>query len=263
MTKRPIHFFLLPHQDDEYGVFYAIEDAIARGGRAVCFFLTDGGFGGADPAVRDAESRHVLCALRMPAADICFLGSTHGLPDGGLVSHLPDALLHLTKAAEAYGAPDFVYLPAWEGGHQDHDATHALGIVAACHWGGRAQLRQFPLYTAGRGLRPYRVLAPIAENGPTEAMPIPAARWTRYLRLCLSYRSQVKTMAALLPFITEHYILRGVQNLQAVDPSRLQERPHKGPLFYERHRKMPFEQFKKTLDIFLSAHPAASGPLKV
>ena len=254
MGQQLIHFFLLPHQDDEYGVFYAIEDAIARGERAVCFFLTDGGFGGVDPAVRDNESRHVLGALGVPAADIFFLGSTHGLPDGGLVSHLPAALSHLTKATEAYGSPDFVYVPAWEGGHQDHDATHALGIVAVQQWGARAQLRQLPLYTAGRGLRPYRVLASIVENGPSEAMPIPAARWMRYLRLCLLYRSQLKSMGALLPFMAEHYARRSVQNLQAVDPSRVRGRPHEGPLFYERHRKMPFEEFKKHLDGFLSVH---------
>ncbi len=254
MSGRQTHFFLLPHQDDEYGVFYAIEDAIARGDRTVCFFLTDGGFGGFDPVVRDAESRYVLGTLGVPAGDISFLGSTHGLPDGELVSHLPAALSYLTKAAEVYGSPAFVYVPAWEGGHQDHDATHALGIVAAQHWGGRAQLRQFPLYTAGRGLRPYRVLAPIAENGRAEAMPIPAARWARYLRLCLSYRSQVKSMAALLPFMAEHYALRSVQNLQAVDPARIRSRPHEGPLFYERRRNMPFEKFKTLLDGFLSAH---------
>lgn len=257
---RPVHFFLLPHQDDEFGVFYLIESIVERGESAVCFFMTDGGFGGGDPATRDAESRHVLGALGVPTSDICFLGSNHGLPDGDLVSHLPDALSHLIKAAEVYGSPDFVYVPAWEGGHQDHDATHVLGIVAAEFWGARDRLRQFPLYTADRcGLWPYRVLTPIVKNGPAEAMPIPAARWMHYLRLCLSYRSQRKTFAGLLPLMAAHYALRSVQNLQEVSSSRVRERPHDGILLYERFRKTSFEDFKNPVSSFLNAHAAVKS----
>ena len=261
MGKQPIHFFLLPHQDDEFGVFYLIENVIERGHRAVCFFLTDGGFGGADPALRDIESRHVLGALGVEASDICFLGSKRSVPDGQLVSYLPDVFSHLKGAAEAFASPDFVYVPAWEGGHQDHDATHALGIVAAYHWG--ARLRQFPLYTAdGHGVWPYRVLVPVARNGPFESMQIPVARRAWYLRLCLSYRTQAKAFAALLPFITAHYVLRGAQYLQEVDPVRLRERPHEGPLFYERYRGTPFDTFKAALDRFLDVHQAVSGTRK-
>lgn len=252
---QPVHFFLLPHQDDEFGVFYLIENIIERGERAVCFFITNGGFGGADPATRDEESRHVLDALGVQVSDIRFLGSNHGLPDGQLSVLLPAAFEHLKKAAEEFGSPDLVYIPAWEGGHQDHDATHILGIAAAEFWGARGRLRQFSLYNADRcGLRPYRVLAPIAKNGLAEALPIPAARWMRYLWLCLSYRSQMKTFAGLLPFMAAHYALRGVQNLQEVSSSRVRERPHEGILLYERFRKTSFEDFKSSVSDFLNAH---------
>ena len=257
---KPVHFFLLPHQDDEFGVFYLIENVIERGHRPVCLFMTDGGYDGVEPATRDDESRYVLGALGVQAPDIRFLGSDHGLPDGQLAALLPDAFAHLKKTADEFGPPDFVYIPAWEGGHQDHDATHILGIAAAESWGVRDRLRQFPLYNAYRcGLRPYRVLAPIVENGPAEAMPIPVARWMRYLRLCLSYRSQRKTFAGLLPLMAAHYALRGVQNLQQVSSARVRERPHQGALLYERFRKTSFEELKKPLDIFFDAHAAVNS----
>lgn len=261
MNQQQIHYFLFPHQDDEFGVFHLLETIVARGHRPVCFYLTDGSYGGADPATRDMESSYVLSALGMQVSDIIFLGSTHCVPDGQLVSYLPDVFSHLKKAAEAFGSPDFIYVPAWEGGHQDHDAAHALGIVAAAHWGSR--LRQFPLYTAGHNwLRLYRVLAPVARNGPIESMRIPAARRIWYLRLCLSYRTQAKTFAALLPFIVAHYVLWGAQQLQEVDPARLSERPHEGSLFYERYRGLTFDGFKSALNGFLDAHQAVSGTRK-
>ena len=254
MTK-PVHFFLLPHQDDEFGVFYQIECIVERGERAICFFLTDGGFGGADPTTRNEESRHVLGALGVPASDIRFLGSDHGLLDGQLSVLLPDSFAYLKKAAEEFGLPDFIYIPAWEGGHQDHDAAHILGIAAAEFWNARDRLRQFSLYNADRcGLRPYRVLAPIVKNGPVEALSIPVARRMRHLRLCLCYRSQMKTFAGLLPFVAAHYALRGVQNLQEVSSSRVHERPHEGILLYERFQKTSFADFKNSVSGFLNAH---------
>src|SRR5215467_13204475 len=43
LTMVPATLFLLAHQDDEFGVFFEIEDTLANGGRAICVYLTDGG----------------------------------------------------------------------------------------------------------------------------------------------------------------------------------------------------------------------------
>ena len=254
MTAAPAHFFLLPHQDDEFGVFHLIESVVMRGHRPVCIFLTDGGFDGADPSVRDAESRRVLAALGVAEFDMHFLGSRHGVSDGRLVTRLPEMLSHLKSIGAPFGLPEAICVPAWEGGHQDHDAAHALGLVVAHVLGVPARLRQFPLYNADRcRVRPYRVLEPLAQNGPVESIRIPAARRAWYLRLCLDYRSQKKSMAGLMPFIAAHYALRGTQDVQKVNPARLRERPHQGRLFYERFRGAAFGQFRTQLDGFLTA----------
>lgn len=40
--------YLFAHQDDEYGVFNAIEKSVAAGRQPVCIYLTNGDFGGQD-----------------------------------------------------------------------------------------------------------------------------------------------------------------------------------------------------------------------
>ena len=69
------------------------------------------------------------------------------------------------SSSAPFGTPDEVYLPAWEGGHQDHDAGHLLGLSLAAPG---LRLRQFPLYQ-GAGLPGpfFRVMAPLPGNGPS------------------------------------------------------------------------------------------------
>src|SRR5664279_4287200 len=84
--------FLLPHQDDEFGVAFAIEQAVRQGKRPVCLYLTDGSFGGHDPARRNDESRWVLRQLGVDDSDIHFIGAQEGFRDGMLYTRLDDAL---------------------------------------------------------------------------------------------------------------------------------------------------------------------------
>src|SRR4029079_5217533 len=104
--------FVFAPQDDEVAIAPRIAREAAAGTHVVCAFLTDGGA----PAVRDAESRGVLCALGWSDV-ICV-----GLPDGRLVEHLEEAFQAIG------GDPDEIITLAWEGGHQDQDAAHRLAL---------------------------------------------------------------------------------------------------------------------------------------
>lgn len=253
MSARQLHLFFLPHQDDEFGVFHVLEEVIAGGHRPVCAFLTEGGLRGERPERRDNESRCVLLELGVDPQDIHFIGTRHSIPDGDLVSHLDVVFDYVSGVVAPVGAIEAIYVPAWEGGHQDHDAAHALGLSFAAQHNRLAALRQFPLYNSDRcGLWPYRVLSPVLSNGVPEAMSVPVSRRLRYLRLCLMYRSQAKTFLGLLPFIAAHYAFRGVHHLQPVDPLRVRERPHEGRLLYERRNQARFEDLKVILDSFFA-----------
>lgn len=187
--------FLLPHPDDEMGVFPWLRRA-AQTSRVRCVYLTDGGYGGQDVGVREAESRGVLA--RLGVYDLRFLGREAGLPDGKLHENLARLAAVLPAALEDLAGPVDLYAPAWEGGHQDHDAAHLAGVWLAGRVG--AALYQFPLYT-GNGLPGpfFRMFGPLEGGGAVEALRVPARERLECLRYCLAYRSQWRSLLGLLP----------------------------------------------------------------
>lgn len=238
--------FLFAHQDDEFGVFQAIAASHRRGRRVVCAYLTAGRPERGLNARRERESRRVLGRLGVAADDIVFAGSLLAIDDGSLAERLP-ALAHWLRGWLA-GFPhiDLICMPAWEGGHPDHDALHAGVVQVAREMDLLARLRQFSLYHAEACAAPFfKVLAPLAANGAVEASRIGWRDRLRFLRLCLAYPSQWKTWIGLFPFVALHYALRGVQDLQAVAPARLRQRPHEGALYYEQRRFYTWRQMER------------------
>jgi LmbE family N-acetylglucosaminyl deacetylase len=244
---------LFAHQDDEFGVFAALEQAVSVGSRPVCLYLTDGA--STVPAQRrDAESRAVLRQLGVAEADMHFIGSRLSFADGRLYEHCEQALDAARQEMAAYPAPTRVYLHAWEGGHQDHDAAHVISLALAQHWP-QADLRQFALYHGARlpGSL-FRVLAPLAENGPVQRQPVPWPARRRHLRLCASYPSQRKTWIALFPFVLWHMLRGGAQQTQAVNLRCITQRPHAGPLLYESRGAASWQTLKAALTPFITNH---------
>lgn len=236
--------FLFAHQDDEFGVFEVIAQSVAAGRRPLCLYLTNGDFGGQDIALRNAESRRVLGALGVAPADCRFLGEAAGISDGTLIRHLTQAYAALRRELAGAEPVANLYALAWEGGHPDHDAVHVLA-AALLHELPGANAWQFPLYH-GQGLPGplFRVLAPLAVNGPVRRLAISRARSWRYLRLCLGYPSQWRIWLGLLPFVVLHYLCGGGQSLQRLDPARSAARPHAGSLLYERRGVCDYTRFE-------------------
>lgn len=243
--------FLFAHQDDEYGAFALIEASVAAGRRPLCVYLTNGDFGGQDPAVRNRESRGVLQRLGVAATDCVFLGGDESISDGTLPRHLARAHAALSQCLAARGPVGTLLVVAYEGGHQDHDAACAIA-VALLRQGVVHSLRQFPLYH-GEGLPGplFRVLAPLAANGPVTTQRYGLGRRLAYLRHCLRYGSQWKTWLGLLPFVALHYLLRGVQASQALDPLRLASPPHEGAPLYDRRGFFRYAEFHELSRRFL------------
>lgn len=97
----------------------------------------------------------------------------------------------------------------------------------------------------------FRALAPLAENGPVYCQKIGLLQRCRYVALCLRYGSQWKTWLGLFPFVALHYVFLGRQSLQSVDVRRCCERPHAGPLLYERRGFFRYEEFRQRGKDFL------------
>lgn len=246
---RPAALFLFAHQDDEFGVFQRIADCRRQGMHVACAYFTDGVTASATAAQRNAESRAVLARLGVADADIVFAGEQLGIGDARLPLHLDAAGAWLDAWLDGFPAIESLHVTAWEGGHHDHDALHALAVTLAARRGLLARTWQYTLYQANKLPGPlFRVFAPLPANGPAHTWPIPWRDRLAYLGYCMSYPSQRTTWIGLLPFVALHYLLHGTQALQPVDTARLDERPHAGPLYYEKRQFFTWERMTQLVD---------------
>lgn len=252
-----IHLFLFPHQDDEAPVFLEIERLVQARAALAIVYLTSGARSGEPELRRTTESLDVLGRLNVPREAIHFVGSDMKVPDGDLMSHLDALHGWLTALIARSGGLASLHMPAWEGGHQDHDAAHLLGVALAAEQQALAQAYQFPYYH-GRNLPGilFRTLSPLTPNGATVEDRIGWGQRLRYLGHLTRYRSQLTTWIGLGPFFVLHYLLRGTQVRQPVSTARVFERPHEGPMLYERRNFSDYERFQAKADDFRRRHLA-------
>lgn len=141
-----------------------------------------------------------------------------------------------------------IHVMAWEGGHHDHDAIHALTVTLAHEMKLLDRVTQFALYNGSRVPAPFfRILSPLRENNQVIRSKVSWPMRMRCMRYCLSYPSQRTTWIGLFPFAVLHYLLRGVQELQGVSMARINERPHTGRLYYESRKFFKWEQMQEAL----------------
>jgi LmbE family N-acetylglucosaminyl deacetylase len=244
LSAHPVALFLFAHQDDEFGVFQKIVDEQEKGHRVCCAYLTDGGVSNRGATQhRDNESLSVLMKLGVYEQDVFFLGHVLFIPDARLPEHLDSAASWIREWLSGFSQVASIYIPAWEGGHHDHDALHAITVNIAEENGLLECVRQFSLYNGYRCTGPmFRVFAPLLLNGAIEQKYIPWRNRLQFLRYCLSYPSQTKTWIGLFPFVVLHYLFNGKQLLQSVTIERIHQRPHEGALYYESRRFYTWEE---------------------
>lgn len=251
---RPTTLCLFAHQDDEFGVFQQIVVARQRGDRVLCVYFTGLPFAGSPLSRRDRESLRVLAKLGVPDEDVIFVGTQLSIPDGHLLDHLETAANWITHCLGQLQTVSAIYVPAWEGGHPDHDALHGITVTTAHKAGLIDAVRQFPLYNRFKCTGPFfRVFHPLPLNGPIESHLIPWGRRFRFLRACLSYPSQATTWLGLFPFVLKHYLVSGQQLLQRVSVKRILERPHPGTLYYEQRKFCTWEKLSNQLTRFIDS----------
>ena len=190
--------------------------------------------------------------LGVQERDIFFAGQMLSIPDGGLFDHLNLATDWIANWLTRYPLVRAIYLPAWEGGHHDHDALHAIGVIVAEESDLMGTVKQFPLYNGFNcSGQLFRVLSPLAMNGDVEVIKMSWANRLRFLYYCLSYPSQAITWIGLFPFVLLHYIFYGTQVLQTVSKDRIRQRPHGGPLYYERRQFFTWEKMVHRLSTYI------------
>lgn len=246
MSRRVL--FLFAHQDDEFGVFQAIVDEMRAGNQVFCAYLTNGAANGVSSERRNAESLAVLGRLGIPSDQVLFPGTELDIADGRLPHRLHIAGPWLTKWLVEQRQIRSIFIPAWEGGHHDHDALHALTLQLNPIRSGDIAIRQFSLYNSFGKIGPmFSVLRTIAENGPPRKRNIPIRNRVLFLRCCLGYPSQAKSWFGLFPMVFLHYLLRGYQETQPVSLERIRLRPHNGMLYYEKRGFFSWDEMERCL----------------
>ena len=252
---------LFAHNDDEFFVAPLLRREIAAGKRVVVAYLTYGSAYGADANLRVAESRRVLDQIGVRPEDVMLTGLDAGIFDASLIKHA-EAALRALKTTLRDIAVDQLLLPAWEGGHEDHDTCHLVGAALARWRPPVAGVFEYPTYN-GYGLAWHlgRVMEfPGGDAGQRTRITLKEGWWA--IRCAWSYRSQRRTFMWVLPGAVNKYLLARRQLLRPVPADRdYRLPPHAGRLFYERREKSTFAQFYAELYPFITAHLGEVLPL--
>jgi LmbE family N-acetylglucosaminyl deacetylase len=231
--------WLLAHFDDEYLALPLILQRLRAGTPQRFLYLADY----RTPALarrRLGETRAFLARFGIDPDAAVHAGAGSGALDGALVRSLP-ALWAAVEAHLPAEPPSELIVPAWEGGHPDHDACAALGVKLQAALPGRPVVRQFGLYN-GKGVPgPLFRYAPLPENGPTERVRLAKADWLRWAAGVSAFPSQLHVWSTLWPALFAGCAARGFQ-VQTLDPARIGQRPHPGRLLYERTGRGSWEE---------------------
>lgn len=245
--------YVLAHFDDEYAALPLLLRDRREGARSWLLYVAD--YASPDLSARRlAETRTLLSSLGLPPERAIHVGAGTGVMDGAVFETLPTARKALGAALASIGPVDRFVVAAWEGGHADHDACAFLTVGLGQTPGGAIPIDQFALYN-GRGLPGglFRACAPIPENGPVRRVPLSLGEWIAYAGAVRFFPSQAKTWLGLWPSMFVTFLLRGGFGYQTLEPRRVRERPHAGPLLYERMFKTPYAVVRARLDAFNAA----------
>jgi hypothetical protein len=230
---------LAPHPDDEVvGCAVAIRHLIAGGDTGFVLYLTTGVPAAAtlwpwqrhDHAARVARRRAEAEAVARDLA-LTPLGF-QPWPSRTLKDHI-DETIDLVRAIVDEKYIDELWVPAWEGAHQDHDVANfiAAQLQTVC------RVIEFAEYNFAGG----QVRAGIftASNGHERVLSLSDEEQRWKTGLLQHYRSERANLA---------HCRVGQESLRPLATYDYTQPPHDGPLFYERFQWVPFRHPRVDFD---------------
>ena len=233
MPAKKSAIFLFPHQDDEIGILQKIIDELKDENEVFCLFFTRAS-NEKKNSTRNFESTNVLLSYGVKQENIFFVGQSLGIEDKCLHKHIHQAYQWLKNWLAGHSDISNIYVPAWEGGHPDHDCLNAITATLAPQISIKGKIWQFPLYNA-RNCPPYfyRIQSALITNGTIKKIPISFINRLKFIKSCLGYPSEAVAWVGLFPFFFFNYLVLGYQILQPIKIDRIFSRPHEGVLYYE------------------------------
>jgi hypothetical protein len=247
-------FYLLAHQDDEFGIFIKLEEDI-KNNNTFIFYLTSGEgnkIKSITNSKRDNESLKVLQKLGVKKKNIFFIGSKYGIEHNKLYLNINYIYKKILAITHSVGSPNSIVTHSWEGGHEDHDASNLIGRKIAKRFKITKKSYQFSLYNGyNTSILYFKVFNPIVKYGAKKFF-INFKKRIFYIKLLFIYKSQFKTWIGLYPFIIFHYLFKGYNFIEKLNCDNLIKKPHSNKLLYERRKFCTFEKFKSKTKFFLN-----------
>jgi len=239
--------YLFAHQDDEVGIFQKLINDLGNDIEVVCVYLTDGEFYGVSEEIRNKESLKVLLKLGVNKKNIIFAGKKLEISDGSLVYNSLSACEYIKKLILRYNAST-VFVPAFEGGHHDHDALNIITRVAVMRSKKALNLYEFPLYRLSSGRYPFlKVFCFPRMEKNIIPVKITFYKKIKFFFLCFEYPSQWKTWIILLPVVFVKLLSRKGQYLKKIHIYTSTVKPNNGKLLYEFRKAFKWEVFLKEI----------------
>lgn len=241
--------FFLAHPDDEFGIFERIRRLRLENTRCLFVFCTKTK---KISGRRKIESLKVLSYFGVAEEECIFLSDFVNIEDGRAYAYADCLFQIITKIFNQLPNLRSIHIPAFEGGHQDHDILHGLVCLATQKHQLQAEIWQSFLYNAwNTGWIFFKVCNIIDEDSHQKiTLKIPIFFRIIYLFLCLQYQSQWRTWIGILPFLSFHYLRNGNEThvkVKASPPVHLWQRPHPGKLLYESREVCSFKKVRFAL----------------
>lgn len=222
---------LIPHPDDEVvGCAAAIARLRAAGAAVFGLYLTTGVPPGdalwrwqrrsyaARVDLRRREAKAAAAALGIEP--IAFADR----PSRCLKAHLGEALAEI-RAALARVRADRIWVPAWEGGHQDHDVANFL----ASRLGGDVPVTEFAEYNFAGGTTRSQIFP--SQTGGEIELRLTREEAAAKCALLALYRSERHNLS---------HVRTEIESCRPLPRHDYSAPPHAGTLFRERFHWVPF-----------------------
>ena len=249
--------FIFSHQDDEFGVFEPIRNAIKQSHNVIIYYMTNGKINKSIPKNilyhRDLESLKVLKKIGVKKKNVIFFGRINNIETCCLYKKLEYAYKILSKKIIKTQGKKIIYTHALEGGNEDHDACYAIVKKLINNLKDIQLAFQFPLYNSNNSLFYYQVQKIIISNGKLIKIKTKFFNRIRYISYLFYYKSQLRTWIGLYPFIVFNLLFRDYYCLQKIDKNLNIRKPHNGKLLYEKFKRCSFSDIQNQLKKFLNS----------
>lgn len=240
---------ILPHQDDELGIFNFLDKNRNNSKNIFFIYLTSGTFIKSNISkIRNLESIKVLKKFNIPKKNILFLGDELNIFDQKLYTKYNKVIPFLKRHLKKIKA-NVVISPIWEGGHPDHDATFLISKYLI------RQLKikkffQFPLYNKKKYFFFNILEFNSHRNFRYKKNLYNLKKGLKYFLNIYIYKSQRLTFFILFQSLLFHFLIKKYEILAKYNGLPL-NKPQRGKLWYEKRYKFTYKNFKsKSIHIY-------------